>query len=125
MTFKNDKERIAYLDAFKEFDKDEKSEYAEAWNLQWLDRQDGRRFLITEPAEDVCFIVEQAYQTIEWPKKHRMWCTKGWYIIDGDFSHEVDGIWCTEDGATFEDHAASRTMALAKLKDLQKEGRLK
>lgn len=124
MTFKNDTERIAYLDAFKEFDNKKQSDYGKAWELQHIDRQMGRRLLYTRPAEDVFFIVEQAYQTIEWPKKHRMWCTKGWYIIDGDFSFNVDGVCCTFDGATFEDHSASRTMALGKLKELQKEGRL-
>jgi len=125
MTFKNDTERIAYLDAFKEFDNPEKTGYAKEWAEMLLDTVFGRRWLYVIPAKDVFFIVEQAYQTIEWPKKHLMWRTKNWYIVEGQLNPADDKICRTPSGATLEDCAASRTQALQRLKELEKEGRLK
>lgn len=124
MAFKNDKERIAYLEAYRDWDKKSAGPLTDEWQLMIQDNMLGRRWLYVEPAKGVRFVVEQAFRLIEWPKRQRIWTTKNWYIVEGELEPTDEEIYRTPGGCTFEECAASRTMALNRLKELQKEGRL-
>lgn len=113
MTFKNDKERILFLEAYK----DDENPYAANWSIWKRDDILGRRFWATHVGTTI-FFVEEEYITISWPKPHKHWATRNWFIYEGpemkdSFSQEV----------TFGDRRASRTQALQRLKELEKEAR--
>ena len=99
LTFKNDKERIAFLEDYRNQD-----------NGWWLWKKDNDlnrkwwRFDLT----DCSFIVEEQLQTIRWPDVHEKYCVVHWYVID---NYE----------APFADGQASRTQALARLKEAEKK----
>ena len=90
---KNDKERVEFLEDYRN--------EQNGWHLWKHDEELGRwmwRFDMT----DISIIVEECLRTFEWPAKHQVRTISNWYITDGN--------------GLFEDHRASRTMALAEIK---------
>lgn len=96
---KNDKERIAFLEDYRNMDN--------GWYL-WKDDGDLDRKWWRYDLDDCALIVEERLQTIHWPSDHLSWIVDHWYIIR-DW-HQP-----------FEDGAASRTLALAVLKEAGKK----
>ena len=96
---KNDKERIAFLEDYRN---EQNGWYiwceSDATDMKWW-RYD---------LDDCALIVEERYQTISYPKPERKWIVSKWYII-----HDWQ--------APFSDGAASRTMALAEIKKRAKK----
>ena len=100
LKFRNDKERIAFLEDYR----NEQS----GWYI-WKEDDDLKRNMWRFDLPDCALIVEERLQTIEWPKAHLEWCVMHWYIIKDWHKPFADGT-------------ASRTMALAEIKKAQKEG---
>lgn len=98
ITLKNDKERIAFLEDYR----NEKN----GWYI-WKHDDDLQRTWWRFDLPDCALIVEEQLQTILWPKEHQAWTVKCWYII-------------TDWHALFADQVASRTMAVTKLKEVRK-----
>lgn len=93
-TLKNDKERIAFLEDFRNLEN--------GWYL-WKDLDDiGRRWWRYD-LEDSALIVEEELRTLTYPEKRTKWIVRSWYIIRD---------W----HLPFADGSASRTMALAEIK---------
>lgn len=98
-SLKNDMERIAFLKDYRNTDN--------GWSLWKDDGELERRFWMLRLAEDAVLVVEEQLQTFLWPKKHTTWSLMRWYIIE-------------DSTAIFGDCVASRTQALAKLKEVAK-----
>lgn len=94
---KNDKERIAFLEARKP---------EEGWNLWRGDDELGRRFWIYETEGGTGILVEERLQTMLYPKKAPRWIERNWYLIT-DWREPV------------EDQKASRTQALMFIRGLK------
>ena len=102
-TFKNDKERLAFLDDYRNEEN--------GWYI-WKDDEDRQETLWRLDIEDgPAIIVEEELRTYSWPNVHRAWTIRHWYIVRD---------W-ESDRQTFADQVASRTMALQLLKDMQKK----
>jgi hypothetical protein len=95
--FKNDKERLAFLD-----NRDD-----EGWYL-WKEDDDINRKIWRYDYDDCAIVVEEQLITHLWPEPHVSWATLGWYIIDDWHKPFADG-------------KASRTLALAKVKEEEKK----
>lgn len=95
LKFKNDKERIAFLEDYRNID--------HGWYL-WKDDGDPNRRWWRFDLDDCTLIVEEQLQTLEWPATHLSWLVKHWFIITDWHKPFADGV-------------ASRTMALARLKE--------
>ena len=100
MKFKNDKERLAFLDDYRNTDN--------GW-YQWKKDEDLGRAWWRFDFPDCAVIVEEQLRTTTWPDEHVDWCVVHWYIVED---------WMKP----FADSVASRSLALAKLKDEQKKG---
>lgn len=100
MEFKNDKERLAFLDNYRNTD--------HGW-YQWKKDEDLGRAWWRFDFPDCAFIVEEQMRTITWPTVHLAWNVVHWYIVED---------WMKP----FADSVASRTMALARLKEELKNG---
>lgn len=109
--FRNDDDRLAFLDAFK----DSESEYFGRWVLWKEDRITGRRWWTTH-IQTTIFIVEEVYQSYSWPKPHKEWRTMHWYVYEGPMTDAFTGE------MTFEDRRSSRSLALKRIKELEKGG---
>lgn len=96
--FKNDKERIAFLEDYRNVD--------HGWYL-WKQDEELGRWMWRLDLDGTSIIVEEILRTFEWPKKHQEKTISNWYIMD----------W----SGLFEDHRASRTMALAEIKKRTKK----
>lgn len=94
LSFKNDKERIAFLEDYRNLDN--------GWYL-WKDDEDLQRRWWRFDLTTCCLIVEEQLQTLLHPNKHQEMRLLHWYIID-DFKEP------------FADGVASRSMALNRLK---------
>ena len=105
MKFKNDKERIAFLENYRNTDN--------GWYLWKEDAEIDRRWWRFD-LPDCALIVEEDRRTLLWPKPRQKWFVVNWFIIKD---------WTFQD-KTFRDQAGSRSMALAELKRCQKEGLL-
>lgn len=105
LNFKNDKERIAFLDDYRNTEN--------GWYL-WKEDDDRQialwRFDLPGDIAGGAIIVEEELRTYEWPERHRTWSIRRWYIIT-DWSCEKQ---------TFGDQVSSRTMALNLIKDIQR-----
>lgn len=99
--FKNDNERIAFLEDYRN--------EQNGWYL-WKHDEDLNRSWWRIDLGKAAFIVEEQQRTFNWPDRHTAWIVMSWYIVP-EFAP-----------APFGDYAASRTMALSKLKELAKEG---
>lgn len=98
--FKNDKERLAFLDNYRET--------ANEWRL-WNSSADlDRKWWRLDLPDGWAFVVEEEMRTITWPKVHTKWIVKHWYIVPKKLT------------APFGDFVASRTQALDKLKQLDR-----
>lgn len=99
MKFRNDKERIAFLEDYRN---DENGwylwqEYAEIGRKMWRrDIDDG----------NTSVIVEERLQTISWPRPEEKWIVHKWYLV-------------TDVGRPFEDNVASRTVVLDYIRQLK------
>ena len=100
MKFKNDKERIAFLEDYRNVD--------HGWYL-WKEDDDLKFRMWRYDLPDAALIVSEQLRTFTWPDEHEEWTVAHWYIVK-DWS------------GLFADQAASRTMALAELKRWEKEG---
>lgn len=96
--FKNDKERIAFLEARSR---------ANGWYL-WKEDDELQREWWRYDLPDCALIVETQLRTSLWPHAHQVWDVVHWYIVRD---------W----HAPFADSVASRTQALAELKRCEKE----
>ena len=94
LKFKNDKERIAFLEDYRNEEN--------GWYL-WKDVPDIQRKFWRFDLEDTALIVEEQQRTSHWPYEHQKWDVTHWYIVE-DWEKP------------FADHTASRTQALARLK---------
>ena len=99
---KNDKERIAFLEDYRNEDN--------GWYLWKLDDDLQRRMWRLRLADDVAIVVEEQLRTYTYPDNHTRWTMMHWYIIENP----------TE---IFGDCVATRSMALAKLKEVSKNGK--
>ena len=99
LKFKNDKERIAFLEDYRNED--------HGWYL-WKDDDDLQRKWWRFDLEDCALIVEERLQTLQWPDEHLSWLVSRWYII-------------TDWHKPFSDGAASKTQALAKLNEVTRK----
>lgn len=99
--FKNDNERIAFLEDYRN--------EQNGWYL-WKHDEDLDRSMWRIDLGKVAFIVEEERRTFAWPSRHVTWVVSHWYIIP-EIAPDP-----------FADYTASRTQALAKLKELAKEG---
>lgn len=93
MKLKNDKERLAFLDARTR---------ATGWYL-WKYDDDLQREWWRFDLPDAAIIVEEQEITYQYPEPHRDKCILHWYII-------------TDWHGLFADQVASRTQALQKIK---------
>ena len=106
--FKNDTERLAFLDDYRNMDN--------GWYLWREDYDRQLRVFRNDIAPDFCLLVEEHLLTIEWPKKHQSWTVRDRYIVN--WAETGDKM---ERGMkTFADQRASRTQQLAALKEFQK-----
>ena len=102
LKFKNDKERIAFLEDYTNEDN--------GWYL-WKHDEDLQRRWWRFDLPDCALIVEEDMMTFEYPEKRVDWYIHNWFIIkDWTFSEK-----------TFRDQVASRSMALRELKRVEKE----
>lgn len=102
MKFKNDKQRIAFLEDY--WNK------SNGWYI-WKDYADIQRRFWRYDLPDCALIVEEDRRTFTWPEKHIEWSICNWFIItDWTLSEK-----------TFRDQQASRSMALRELKRVEKE----
>lgn len=101
---KNDKERIAFLEDYRNMDN--------GWYVWKSDDELQRRMWMLRLAADAVFVVEEQMQTFAWPNKHTSWSVMHWYIIE-------------DPTAIFGDCVASKSMALAKLKEVLRNGQYK
>lgn len=99
---KNDKERIAFLEDYRNMDN--------GWDLWKFDDDLQRRIWMLRLSANVVFMVEEQLRTFAWPNKHTSWSVMHWYIIE-------------DPTAIFGDCVASKSMALAKLKEVSKNGK--
>lgn len=96
---KNDKERIAFLEDYRNEDN--------GWCLWKFDDDLRRRMWMLRLAADVVLVVEEQMMTFSWPNTHTEWSVMHWYIIE-------------DPTAIFGDCVSSRSLALTKLKEVQK-----
>lgn len=101
---KNDKERIAFLEDYRNMDN--------GWDLWKFDDDLQRRMWMFRLSAGVIFFVEEQLRTFSYPEKHESWSVMHWYIIE-------------DPTAIFGDCVASKSMALAKLKEVSKNGQCK
>lgn len=101
---RNDKQRTAFLDDYTNAEN--------GWYL-WKYDDDLQRRWWRYDLPDCALIVEEDQQTFNWPDTRIDWCARNWFIIR-DWSQRFK---------TFRDQAASRTMALAEIKRVQKEAK--
>ena len=99
LNLKNDKDRIAFLEDYRNTD--------HGW-YRWKDDDDLNRKWWRFDLDDCALIVEEQLQTLQWPNEHQKWLVTHWFII-------------TDWDKQFSDGAASRTQALAKLKEVTKK----
>ena len=101
MNFKNDKERLAFLDDYRNT--------SAGWYLWYAIEEIQRRWWKFD-FDNFSIIVEEQKRTYNWPEHHEAWTVVHWYITDGNDN-------------PFGDYVASRTMALARLKELNRKGK--
>jgi len=102
MKFKNDKERIAFLEDYRNKEN--------GWYL-WKHDEDLQRSWWRYDLPDCSLIVEEDQMTFNYPNRHVDWFARNWFIIR-DWSFNTK---------TFRDQVASRTMALKELKRIEKQ----
>ena len=104
--FKNDKERIAFLEDYRN---EKKYDGWNGWYL-WKHDEDLQRSWWRLDLPDSAIVVEEQQRTYTWPNVHVTWTVMHWYIVT-DWSGNIP----------FGDFVASRSLALAKIKQIEKE----
>lgn len=99
LKFKNDKERIAFLEDYRN--------EQNGW-YRWKEDSDLDRVWWRYDLPDCALIVEEQLRTITWPNPHREMTVVHWFIINDWKLPFADGV-------------TSRSMALAELKRCEKE----
>lgn len=99
--FKNDKERIAFLEDYRN--------EQNGWALWKSDDVLQRRWWRYGLPDGSSFVVEEQLLTLHWPDTHTAWSTIHWYIMP-DWTEAF----------IFGDCVASRSLALKKIKELEK-----
>ena len=99
--FKNDKERIAFLEDYRN--------EQNGWTLWKSDDVLQRRWWRYGLPDGSSFVVEEQLLTFNWPDTHTAWSTIHWYIMP-DWTEAF----------VFGDCVASRSLALKKIKELEK-----
>ena len=97
--FKNDKERIMFLEDYRN--------ESNGWYL-WIENNDIDRRWWRYDLPDCSLIVEEQLQTFTWPKTKQEWRVHKWFII-----HDWH--------LPFADGSASKSLALIELKRCEKE----
>lgn len=100
--FKNDKERIAFLEDYRN--------EQNGWHLWKHDEDLQRKWWRQDLPDGSSLIVEEQQQTFQWPATHVTWIVVHWFVVE-DWS----GTAC------FADYTGSRSMALQKIKEIEKE----
>ena len=104
LELKNDKQRLAFLDDYTNTENN--------WYC-WKYDDDLQRRWWRYDLPDCALIVEEDQQTFTWPEKQVKPRVVNWFIIRD---------WTFKSG-TFRDQQASKTLALAEIKRVQKEAR--
>lgn len=99
--FKNDKERIAFLDDYRNLDN--------GWQLWKDDRELDRRWWRLSLGINI-FVVEEQRITYHYPETHVTWDVMHWYVIDD-----------IRVSQPFSDFRTSKSIALKVLKQIEKE----
>lgn len=99
--FKNDIERKQFLDDYR----NEQS----GWFLWKNDDDLERRWWRYDLPDGTSLIVEEEKETFHWPNKHIKWEARCWYVAEWK-------------NVPFSDYRASKTQALAKIKEIGKRG---
>ena len=97
--YKNDKERIAFLEDYRNEEN--------GWYL-WKEDQDLQRRWWRYDMPEGSLIVEEEERTFTWPKPHRTWSVLKWFIVN-DWKDTPIG-----------DQSGSRSQALMKIKEIEK-----
>lgn len=100
MALRNDKERMAFLDNYK----DDCSDYWHLKNISVFDR----RFFAYE-GDNYTVYVEDELQTVHWPKTAQKWISKSYYLVEGK-----------RDGRPFSDYRMSRSQIINWVKEHRK-----
>lgn len=106
MKFKNDKERIAFLEDYRN---DRKYDGWNGWYLWKYDEDLQRTWWRLDLPDRSSLVVEEQKRTFSWPNVHTDWAVIHWYIVT-----DWNGSAC------FGDYVASRTQALTKIKEVEK-----
>lgn len=93
--FKNEKERKAFLDDYRNMDN--------GWRL-WKEDEDIDRRMWRNDLLDFAFVVEEQLITRSWPEEHVNWEVIRWYVV-------------TDHEKPFADYQSSKTQVLEKLKE--------
>lgn len=108
MKFKNDKERKAFLDDYRN--------RLNGW-FNWKSDIDlERRWWRLELTDDIAFVVEEEHQTFAFPEHHDAWTARQWYITDQKIAEYA----CGDRKPHFGDYKASKSQALQYLKACEK-----
>lgn len=102
--FKNDKERIAFLEDYRNRDN--------GWYLWKHDPMLQRIWWCYDLPDKTMLVVEEQKRTLSWPNIHTEWLVMHWYIVPD-----------LESSPIFGDCVASRSLALAKIKELERAAR--
>ena len=105
--FKNDKERIAFLEDYRN---EKKYDHWNGWYLWKHDEDLQRSWWRLDFPDGSSLVVEEQRRTYTWPNTHVAWTVMHWYIVT-DWSGNIP----------FGDFVASRSLALAKIKQIEKE----
>lgn len=97
--FKNDIERKQFLDDYRN--------EQNGWFLWKNDDDLERRWWRYDLPDGTSLIVEEEKETFHWPNKHIKWEARCWYVA----------LW---KNVPFSDYRASKTQALAKIKEIGK-----
>lgn len=106
--FKNDKERITFLEDYRN---EKKWNIWNGWYLWKHDEDLQRTWWRCDLPDGSSLVVEEERRTFQWPKTHVTWNVTHWYVVKS---------WTGE--APFGDYVASRSQALAKIKEIEKNG---
>lgn len=104
--FKNDKERLAFLEDYRN---DRKYDGWNGWYLWKHDEDLQRTWWRLDLPDGSSLVVEEQKRTFSWPNVHTDWAVIHWYIVT-----DWNGF------AYFGDYVASRSLALKKIKEIEK-----
>ena len=107
-TFKNDKERKAFLDDYRNT--------KNGWYLWTYDNALERRWWRIDLKDDISFVVEEEKMYFAFPKRHDEWTPKQWYITDQRIAQYA----CGDERPHFGNYRTSKSQALEYLKKIEK-----